>query len=374
MVDLSPKGKLALQYIKDNFVDINFSLADLNEITTEKIAAQTLAALAKKGILTLVSKNPSVYSFTKNAEIEEKDIIDKDIPQFDKTKLTMSLFNANSLNKLKEIPDKSVDCIITDPPYFIDGMGNDWDIDKLEEKTQKGKVVSSMPVGMKFDPQQGIDLQNFMECISKEAYRILKPGGFYLSFSQARLYHRMAIAIENCGFEIRDMFVWKREGQAKAFSQDHFVKKMNLSDEEKEQILQSLNGRKTPQLKPQIEPIVLAQKPKEGTFVQNWLKYQIGLVDTTVSLDGNFPGTVMEVPKEKDKTIKHFTVKPVKLIEHLIKLFSPEGAVICDPFLGSGTTGIACLNTGRNFIGIELNPEYYQMAKERIEKHQNGIH
>lgn len=374
MVDLSPKGKLALQYIKDNFADINFSLADLNKIATEKIAAQTLVALAKKGVLTLVGKNPSVYSFIKNTEIEEKDSIDKDIPQFDKTKLTMSLFNANSLNKLKEIPDKSVDCIITDPPYFIDGMGNDWNIDKLEEKAQKGKVVGSMPVGMKFDPQQGIDLQNFIECISKEAYRILKPGGFYLSFSQARLYHRMAIAIENCGFEIRDMFVWKREGQAKAFSQDHFVKKMNLSDEEKEQILQSLNGRKTPQLKPQIEPIVLAQKPKEGTFVQNWLKYQIGLVDTTVSLDGNFPGTVMEVPKEKDKTIKHFTVKPVKLIEHLIKLFSPEGAVICDPFLGSGTTGIACLNTGRNFIGIELHPEYYQMAKERIEKHQNGIH
>ena len=374
MTDLSPKGKLALQYIKDNFTKTNFSLADLNEIATEKIAAQTLAALSKKGILTTISKNPAVYSFNEEVETKAQPIIKENSPSFDKSKLMISLFNANSLSKLKDISDNSVDCIITDPPYFIDGMGDNWNVDKLEEKAQKSKVVGSMPVGMKFDPQQGIDLQNFMEQISKEAYRILKPGGFYLSFSQARLYHRMAIAIENCGFEIRDMFVWKREGQAKAFSQDHFVKKMNISDEEKEQILQSLNGRKTPQLKPQIEPIVLAQKPKEGTFVQNWLKYQVGLVDTTVSLDGNFPGTVMEVPKEKDKTIKHFTVKPVKLIEHLIKLFSSEGAVICDPFLGSGTTGIACLNTGRNFIGIELHPEYYQMAKERIEKHQNGIH
>lgn len=374
MADLSPKAKLALQYIKEKFVDTNFSLADLNEIATEKIAAQTLAALAKRDILTVVSKNPSVYSLINSVEIEKTTTVDDDVSLLDKTQLTMTLFNANSLNKLKEIKDKSVDCVITDPPYFIDGMGNNWNVDKLEEKAQKSSVVGSMPVGMKFDPQQGIDLQNFMEQISKEVYRILKPGGFYLSFSQARLYHRMAIAVENSGFEIRDMFVWKREGQAKAFSQDHFVKKMNITDEEKERILQSLNGRKTPQLKPQIEPIVLAQKPKEGTFVQNWLKYQIGLVDTTVSLDGNFPGTVMEVPKEKDKEIKHFTVKPVKLIEHLIKLFSPEGAVICDPFLGSGTTGIACLNTGRNFIGIELNSEYYQMAKERIEKHQNGVH
>ena len=80
-----------------------------------------------------------------------------------------------------------------------------------------------------------------------------------------------------------------------------------------------------------------------------------------------FPGTIMDVPKDKS-AIAHFTVKPLQLMEHLIKIFSPEGAIICDPFLGSGTTGVACINTNRKFIGIELNNEYFQLAKERIEK------
>lgn len=276
------------------------------------------------------------------------------------------LCHGDSLIKLKDIQSNSVDCVITDPPYFIDGMGNSWNLEDLDTKTSKGRVVQSLPVGMKFDSKQGIELQNFMEKISEEVYRILKPGGFYLSFSQARLYHRMAIAIENKGFEVRDMLVWKREGQAKAFSQNHFVKKMNISDDEKEDIIKKLGNRKTPQLKPQNEPIVLAQKPKEGTFIENWLKYEIGLVDTSVSLDGKFPGTIMEVQKEKNKEVKHYTVKPVILMEHLIKLFSPEGAIICDPFLGSGSTAIACINTNRKFIGCELNDTYYSASKNRI--------
>lgn len=272
---------------------------------------------------------------------------------------------------MKYIKDESIDCVITDPPYFIDGMGNDWDLSKLHNNTSKAKLVKSMPVCMRFNSEQGKELQKFMESISKEVYRILKPGGFYISFAQARLYHRMAVAVEDCGFEVRDMLVWKREGQAKAFSQTHFVNKMNISQEEKDSLLESLNNRKTPQLKPQFEPMVLAQKPKDGTFINNWINYNVGLVDTSVSLDGKFPGTVMEVSRDKkykleDDNICHYTVKPVLLIEHLIKLFSSDGAIICDPFLGSGTTCVACLNTGRKFTGCELNPDYYRLSRNRI--------
>lgn len=277
---------------------------------------------------------------------------------------------------LKTIKDNSVDCVITDPPYFIDGMGNNWNVNKLYEKSQKAEVVSSLPVGMKFDPQQGKDLQIFITKISTEIYRILKPGGFYLSFSQGRLYHRMAVAIEDCGFEIRDMLLWKREGQAKAFSQDHFVKKMSISNEEKEKIIEKLQGRKTPQLKGVSEPIVLAQKPKEGTFINNWLKYNVGLIDTSVSLDGKFPSTVMEVEKPHGKERKessHLTMKPVRLMEHLIKLFSAENAVICDPFMGSGSTGVACINSRRKFIGIELNENYYLEAEARLLSHLGKV-
>lgn len=367
---MTEKGKKVLDIINQYFPNNSFTLKELNQKSTEEIFSATLTTLVNNSILTKLNTKPTTYKLSEN-NIKEKNKIMDSIPMMPiNNNININLLHGDSQILLKSIADNSIDCVITDPPYFIDGMGNDWQVDKLKEKANRAGVVQSMPVGMKFDPKQGIELQKFMEIISKEVYRILKPGGFYLAFSQARLYHRMAMALENCNFEIRDMIVWKREGQAKAFSQDHFIKKMNISEEEKEKIITSLDGRKTPQLKPQIEPIVLAQKPKEGTFVQNWMKYKIGLIDVNQSLDGLFPGNVMEVPKEKS-SIAHFTVKPIRLIEHLIKIFSPEGATICDPFLGSGTTGIACIHTNRNFIGIELNDEYFALAKERIEK-ENG--
>lgn len=280
-----------------------------------------------------------------------------------------TLYLDDCRNVLKQLNDNSVDLIITDPPYFIDGMGNDWNKENLSKKVKKAKVVGGLPVGMKFDVEQGKKLQEFIEPICNEFMRILKPGGFCIIFSQARLYHRMAIAAENAGFEIRDMLGWKYEGQAKAFSLNHFVKKMNLTDEEKEKLIKEMEGWKTPQLKPQIEPMVMAQKPKEGTFIENWIKYNVGLVNTTESLDGMFPGNIMEVSKkERDEKIEHLTVKPVKLISHLVKLFSKENQIVLDAFMGSGSHGVASLQNNRKFIGIEIDKDYFEIAKNRIEK------
>lgn len=281
-----------------------------------------------------------------------------------------TLYLDDCRNVLKQLNDNSVDLIITDPPYFIDGMGNDWNKENLSKKVKKAKVVGGLPVGMKFDVEQGKKLQEFIEPICNEFMRILKPGGFCIIFSQARLYHRMAIATENAGFEIRDMLGWKYEGQAKAFSLNHFVKKMkNLTEEEKEKLIKEMEGWKTPQLKPQIEPMVMAQKPKEGTFIENWIKYNVGLVNTTESLDGMFPGNIMEVSKkERDEKIEHLTVKPVKLISHLVKLFSKENQIVLDAFMGSGSHGVASLQNNRKFIGIEIDKDYFEIAKNRIEK------
>lgn len=282
------------------------------------------------------------------------------------------LFCGNSFDIIKEIEDQAIDLVITDPPYFLDGMGSGWNKENLEKKSSKAGVVGALPVGMKFDPKQGKDLQKFMEDISIDIYRVLKPGGFYICFSQARLYHRVGIAIENCGFEIRDMIGWKYSGQAKAFSMDHFVNKMKIEKEEKEEIIKKLDGRKTPQLKPQIEPMVLAQKPKEGTFINNWLKYETGLIDVKHSLDGTFPGNIIEVNKpnkiEKGVYNDHLTVKPIALIEHLIRIFSKENQTILDPFNGSGTTGIACLKTKRNYIGIDIEKKYIELTIRRIKE------
>lgn len=276
----------------------------------------------------------------------------------------------SALSLLKRIPTASIHLIATDPPYFIDGMGADWDHDKLNTKAKKAGVIGTLPVGMQFNPEQGRQFEKFMNDIASESFRVLKPGGFFVSFSQARLYHRMAVAVENAGFEVRDMMAWKYEGQAKAFSMDHFIRKMDISDEEKTKILASIAGRKTPQLKPQMEPMVLAQKPKEGTFVQNWMANQTGLIDVSASLDGKFPGNIMEVRKpskeEKGHGSLHLTVKPLSLMEHLIRLLSIEGQIVLDPFSGSGTTGVAANRLKRRYIGFEIEERYFDASIKRL--------
>jgi site-specific DNA-methyltransferase (adenine-specific) len=283
------------------------------------------------------------------------------------------LRQGNSLVLLKAVPSESIHLIVTDPPYFIDGMGDDWDNAALQVKAAKAGVIGSLPVGMKFDPAQGKNFQRFMEQVSLEAFRILKPGGFFISFSQARLYHRLGVAVEDAGFEIRDMLGWVYAGQAKAFSQEHFVRKNKaLTASEKESIIQRLAGRKTPQLKPCIEPMTLAQKPRLGTFVENWLAYETGLVDTSQSLDGKFPGNLMQVPKprkdEKGEGNTHLTVKPVALVEHLVRLFSKEGQTVLDPFAGSGSHGVAAVNAGRSFLGFELERMHVRTSASRLKE------
>lgn len=282
----------------------------------------------------------------------------------------MKLFCEDCLYRLQKIENNSIDCVITDPPYFIDGMGDNWDTKELIKSVKKSGIIGSLPVGMKFDPQQGKKLYDFTLKYSKEIFRILKPGGFFLVCNQPRLLHRSACAIEDVGFEIRDVITWIRNGQGKAFSQDHFVKRMKISEEEKVEILNSLSGRKTPQLRGCHEDIILAQKPKDGTFVENWMKWGVGLVDFSYKIDDLMAANVMNVPKPSGKERKesdHLTMKPIKLMEHLVNLFTKENDVVLDCFMGSGTTGVACKNLNRNFIGIELDENYYKIAKERIE-------
>lgn len=307
--------------------------------------------------------------------------LDSSLSNNDKTSLACKLnlekiqiLNQDCRSGLKILENNSIDFIVTDPPYFIDGMDNEWNDKRLQNRTQKSRIIGGLPVGMKFDRMQGNKLQEFMNPISREFFRILKPGGFCIVFSQARLYHRMAMSFDLAEFEIRDMLAWKYEGQAKAFSQTHFIKKdKNLSQSQKEELIEELNGMKTPQLKPQIEPMVLAQKPKIGTFVQNWKEYKLGLINTKESLNGKFPGNVMEISKqsrskESNNKIDHLTIKPVSLISHLIRLFTQEGQIVLDPFLGSGSHAIAALNNKRKFIGFEIEKKYFDIAQTRIEK------
>ena len=147
----------------------------------------------------------------------------------------------------------------------------------------------------------------------------------------------------------------------------HFVKKMNIPNRQKNAIIRELRNRKTPQLRPQFETLMLEEKPRKGTFIDNWIKYKAGLIDVTKGLNGASPTTLMTVEKPiKEPYNTHLTVKPIRLLMHLIELFTMGGQTVLDPFIGSGTTAVACVKTGRHFIGIEKEQKYVDIANKRI--------
>lgn len=277
---------------------------------------------------------------------------------------------SEGLAALRALPDACADVALTDPPYGIDQLGPGWSPARVKKSQGKAGAMGGLPVGMKFDARQGPELQAFLEPFFKELYRVLKPGGFLLCFSQARLYHRVALAAETAGFEARDMLGWVYEGQAKAFTQDHFVKKMKISEEERARLIASLGGRKTPQLKPMIEPIALGQKPREGTFVENWMSHGVGLIDASALWEGRFPGNLIECPKpgaaERGEGNSHPTVKPAAMLAQLIRIFAPEGGLVIDPFAGSGSTLAAARACGRRSWGSEMQPDYFEIIKSRL--------
>lgn len=142
------------------------------------------------------------------------------------------LHHGNCLDILRTMPDCSVDAVVTDPPYGLSFMGKRWDYD-----------VPSTEI--------------WAECL-----RVLKPGGYLLAFAGTRTQHRMAVRIEDAGFEIRDMLAWM---YGSGFPKSH-----NLDDEH--------HGWGTA-LKPAMEPITMARKPFKATVAQNVQEWGTGAIN-----------------------------------------------------------------------------------------------
>lgn len=305
-------------------------------------------------------------------------------------KFINNIICADTLELLPQIESDSIDVVLTDPPYFLDKLDNNWDYEEVSNQNNQ-YAIKSLPAGMKFDREQGKKFYDWYLKISEEIFRILKPGGFFFSFSSPRLYHRMASAIDDAGFEIRDAFMWLyTQNQAKAMGVDHFIKKMNIDEKAKEKIREKLNGWKTPQIKSCFEPIAMAQKPTDQTYLKNMLKHEVGLFNTNVRIGDNmYPANVFTVDginelidrafllpkptkKEKGDYNDHKTVKPLAICEYLIKLsaFSKD-AVVLDPFVGSGTTAVAAKKLGKNYIGIDANEKYVKISEKRLKELDN---
>jgi len=287
---------------------------------------------------------------------------------------------------LEELEENTIDLVLTDPPYFLDKLDENWKHENVKKGKLSSGIVKNLPVGMKFSPQQSYKAYNWFLDISGKIIRVLKPGGWFLSFSYPRIFHRFACAVEDAGFHLRDIFIWiYTQNQPKAFSLNHFLKEQ---DEEMKELLRIY---KVPKVKSCFELIIVAQKPPEGTLLENFKKYKVGLFNTSlIQGENKFPSNIITTEKinpifdkyflidkpgkkEKGYYNDHPSVKPIKLCKFLIELTTLENAIVLDPFMGSGTTIIASILSKRNYIGVEISEHYFNIAKRRIEEIKSNL-
>ena len=346
---------------------------------------------------------------------------------------TCNVLHGSCLDRLKEIPDGTIDAVVCDPPYHLQSIVQRFSSpDAAPAQSKESGVYARSSRGFMGQTWDGGDIA-FRTDVWRECLRVLKAGGHLVAFGGTRTVHRIACAIEDSGFEIRDMISWLY------FS--GFPKSLNLDGDHL--------GYGTA-LKPAQEPAILARKPIEagsiakqvlatGTGAINidgcrfsygdpcWVGRQTDKIDrvnygqgfvlnfkqnepnyTTAHELGRWPANIYQCAKpsraEKEQGLEHLepttgadavgrtegsagldnpragagrtaaeirnihpTVKPLKLMRWLVRLVTPEGGTVLDPFAGSGTTLCAAMLENRHSIGCELTAEYLPIIHGRVQ-------
>lgn len=170
---------------------------------------------------------------------------------------------------------------------------------------------------MKFDKKQIKNLYDFYLQVSKILFNKIKPGGYFLSFSSPRLYHAITMACDITGFEIRDMCNWiYTQSMPKGMSVNHIIDKMELTNDEKDKLKEEYKNFKTPMIRSCFEPICVAMKPINMTFIKNELSFKTGLIDFSNKVGKNLdrvPANIMTTYEFNEIYDKNFLVsKPSK--------------------------------------------------------------
>jgi DNA modification methylase len=379
-----------------------------------------------------------------------------------------TILKGDCLDRLKELPDNSVDSVVTDPPY---GLSKEPDIVEVLTKWINGEPYDHGHGGF-----MGKRWDSFVPHpdIWREVYRVLKPGGHALVFAGTRTQDLMTIALRLAGFEVRDVIEWlyfsgfpKSMDVSKAFDKRAGVEREVIGQKWAERypngpggnsftVGGEVDGTRTAAntlltapatelakkwdgwgtaLKPAHEPIIVVRKPLVGTVCDNVEKWGCGALNIGASrigdeeqsyspkgirsgsgnyvgdtykpnnpeiiVKGRFPANAIttdadafyskyfnvaqanispaELSKKASKRDRnsdwrgeeialrntHPTVKPTELMAWLVRLVTPPGGTVLDPFAGSGSTLVAAKREGFGFIGIEREPEYVEIIEAR---------
>ena len=239
----------------------------------------------------------------------------------------IKLINGDCLEVMKEIPNESIDMILADPPYGTTACK--WD--------------TIIPLDKLWD----------------ECHRIIKPNGGILLFSSQPF---TTILNSSNIKEFRHEWIWEKEQGANFMNVKYQPYKVH-------EIISVFSKEKCnyyPQMT-EGKPYV-SGKGTSGDITGNVIKTQ------TKNNGTRYPRSVQRFTTDKAKGSFHPTQKPILLLEYLINTYSKQFETVLDFTMGSGSTGVACINTNRNFIGIELDESYFNIAKKRIEEVQNDIH
>ncbi len=290
---------------------------------------------------------------------------------------TQSLYRGDCLDVLPEIPEASIDLVLTDIPYGI--SLEDWDVlhrntnsalggqSPAQKKLGSGFKRRGKPINgwSKADLDRPKEYQQWCECWAVPLLRTLKPGGSALIFGGRRTVHRAIVGLENSGFLLRDLLAWEKPtAHFRAQSLAKLFTRRGLREQ-----AERWRGWRLGNLAPRFEPIVWAFKPYRigGTITDNVLEYGVGAMNVDDCLvAGKHPSNLLSFGFQPAERGCHEAQKPVQLLEYLIRLTSREGQTVLDPFCGSGSTGVACAATGRNFIGIERDRPHALTAQERL--------
>ena len=416
------------------------------------------------------------------------------------------LIFGDCMDAMRGMADNTFDSIVCDPPYGLNFMGKDFDNPKMMWQSQfLHGGLKNYPIGVKrtgFADCDMVMFQNYMMPIFAEALRVSKPGAFLCAFGATRTYHRLVCAIEDAGWEILDcVFFCHSQGFPKGLDISKSIdKKLGAK---REVVGTATNGAGAnlvkiqnhgpgdtgigkwdgsgkvyditapateeakkwegfnTQIKPAVEPIVIARKPVDGSVTENVMKWGTGAfnidacrIPTTEPItihsparktlydsghadlgtwqqtkgrwpanfvhDGSdevlalFPNTgkssgggmhtkgiggnqsgiclgkysngkatekvgfgdsgsaarffycAKPSRKERGGGNTRPTVKALSLMRWLVRLVTRKGGLVLDPFMGSGTTGVACAVEGMRFVGCEKEPAYFEIAKRRI--------